>query len=205
MKIAIIGAGNVGGALGRRWSEAGYAVVFGVREPESERAQALPAPALLPADAAREAEVVLLATPWPATQAALESLGDLTGKIVLDATNPLQPDLSGLTLGHETSGGEQVAQWATGARVVKIFNTTGAENLADPHYPGGALVMPYCGDAPDAKQVAHQLAAALGFAPVDTGALTQARLLEPFALLWISLAYRQGLGRGFGFLLEHRS
>lgn len=205
MTIAIIGAGNVGGTLGRRWHEAGYTVVFGVREPQGEKARALPAPALLPAAAAQQAGVLLLATPWPATQAALEALGDLTGKIVLDATNPLLPNLAGLTHGHETSGAEQVAQWAAGARVVKAFNTTGAENMADPHYPTGALVLPYCGDDPEAKQVAHTLAAALGFVPVDAGGLSQARLLEPFALLWISLAYRQGLGRDFGFLLEHRS
>lgn len=205
MKIAIIGAGNVGGTLGRRWHEAGYDVVFGVRDPESEKARVLPAPAQLPAAAAQSADVILLATPWPATQAALESLGDLTGKILLDATNPLRPNLSGLTHDHETSGGEQVAQWAPGVRVVKAFNTTGAENMADPHYPTGALVMPYCGDDPEAKEVAHELAAALGFAPVDAGELSQARLLEPFALLWISLAYRQGLGRDFGFLLEHRA
>lgn len=204
MKIAVIGAGNVGAALGTRWAAAGYDVVFGVREPQSEKARALPAPALLPADAAREADVLLLATPWPATQAALETLGDLTGKVLLDATNPLRPDLSGLTHGHETSGGEFVAQWAAGARVVKVFNTTGAENLADPAYPSGPLVLPYCGDDPEAKRIAHALAAAIGFDPVDAGPLTQARLLEPLALLWISLAYRQGLGRDFGFRLERR-
>jgi hypothetical protein len=205
MKIAVIGAGNVGGTLGRRWHEAGYEVVFGVRDPESEKAHALPAPALLPADAAQGAEVILLATPWSAAQDALESLGDLTGKVLLDATNPLRPNLAGLTHGHEMSGGEQVAQWAVGARVVKAFNTTGAENMANPHYPAGSLALPYCGDDPEAKKLAHELAAALGFVPVDAGELSQARLLEPFALLWISLAYRQGLGRDFGFLLQQRA
>jgi hypothetical protein len=205
MKIAVIGAGNLGGTLGRRWHEAGYGVVFGVREPNGEKYRALPAPRATPADAAQSADVILLATPWPATQAALKSLGDLTGKILLDATNPLLPNLAGLTHGHETSGGEQVAQWAPGARVVKAFNTTGTENMADPVYPSGPLVLPYCGDDPEAKKVTHELAAALGFAPVDAGGLSQARLLEPFALLWISLAYRQGLGRDFGFLLERRA
>lgn len=204
MKIAVIGAGSVGATLGGGWVGAGYDVIFGVREPESEKYQALPAPRATPADAATQADVILLATPWPATEAAIASLGPLSGKLVLDATNPLKPQLAGLTHGHETSGGELVAQWAVGARVVKVFNTTGFDNMANPHYPAGAATMLYCGDDSGAKAVAHELAQALGFEPQDAGPLTQARLLEPFALLWISLAYQQGLGRDFAFRLMRR-
>ncbi|MBB6052920.1 NADPH-dependent F420 reductase [Armatimonas rosea] len=204
MKIAVIGAGSVGATLGGGWVDAGYDVIFGVREPESEKYQALPAPRATPAEAAAQADVILLATPWPATEAAIGSLGPLSGKLVLDATNPLKPQLAGLTHGHETSGGELVAQWAAGARVVKIFNTTGFDNMANPHYPDGAATMLYCGDDSEAKAVAHALAQALGFEPQDAGPLTQARLLEPFALLWISLAYQQGLGRDFAFRLVRR-
>lgn len=205
MKIAVIGAGHVGSALGAGWVRAGHEVVFGVREPHSEKAAALPAPAALPAEAVVGAEVVLLATPWPATEAVLASLGDLTGKVLLDATNPLNADHTGLTHGHTTSGGEQVAAWAPGARVVKIFNTTGAQNMANPSaYTAGSVVLFYCGDDPDAKQIAHTLAAALGLDPIDAGPLSQARLLEPYALLWISLAYRHGLGPGFALHLMRR-
>jgi len=81
------------------------------------------------AGAAAFGEVILLATPWSGTEQALRSAGNLSGKIVLDATNPLKADLSGLALGHTTSGGEQVAAWAAGAKVVKIFNTTGFGNM----------------------------------------------------------------------------
>jgi 8-hydroxy-5-deazaflavin:NADPH oxidoreductase len=204
LKIAVIGAGNVGSTLGGRWATQGYDVVFGVREPGSEKYKALGAPTATPAEAAAQADVVLLATPWPATQEAIASLGDLSGKIVLDATNPLKPQLAGLTHGFDTSGGEQVATWASGARVVKVFNTTGFDNMADPNYPEGRATMLYCGDDLEAKALAHELVLALGFEPQDAGSLTQARLLEPFALLWISLAYQQGLGRDFAFRLLRR-
>lgn len=204
MKIAIIGAGSVGTTLGSRWHAAGHDVLFGVRDPGSEKSRALPAPALLPAEAASLAEVIVLATPWQATQEAIGSLGDIQGKVLLDATNPLQPELAGLTHGYSTSGAEQVADWATGARVVKVFNTTGFDNMANPTYPDGAATMFYCGDDSAARQAAHSLAVALGFDAVDAGPLRQARLLEPLALLWISLAYSQGLGRNIAFRLMSR-
>ncbi len=204
MKIAVIGAGSVGGTLGGRWAALGHDVVFGVREPESEKYKALGAPTVTPAEAAAQSDVIVLATPWPTTEEAIVSLGELSGKIVLDATNPLKPQLTGLTHGHETSGGEFVAQWAAGARVVKIFNTTGFDNMANPNYPEGAATMFYCGDDLAAKKVAHALAVALGFDAVDAGLMAQARLLEPLALLWISLAYQQGLGRDFAFRLMRR-
>src|SRR5262249_29771021 len=122
----------------------------------------------------------------------------------LDCTNPLAADLSGLTVGLTTSGGEQVASWARGARVVKVFNTTGFGNMANPTYREGAVTMLYCGDDPEAKAAAHALARDLGFDPIDAGPLMQARLLEPFALLWISLALRQRLGVDFAFRLIRR-
>lgn len=204
MKIAIIGAGMVGGALGGGWLGAGHEVVFGVRDPDGDKARALPAPAKTPRDAAEQAEVVVLATPWDAAEAALRSSGDLRGKVLLDATNPLRPQLAGLTHGHDSSGAEQVAAWAPGARVVKVFNSTGFNNMADPAYPEGPATMFYCGDDDAARQTAHRLAQDLGFDPVDAGDLQQARLLEPLALLWISLAYRQGLGREIAFRLMRR-
>jgi len=155
-------------------------------------------------DAVSRAEVVALTVPWPAARDALRSAGELGGKILLDCTNPLKPDLSGLSVGHTASGGEQVAAWAPGARVVKIFNTTGFPNMANPEYREGRSMMLYCGDDTKAKQVAAQLAAELGFEPYDVGPLTEARLLEPFALVWIHLAVLQKMGTGFAFRLMHR-
>ncbi|MFL6259717.1 MAG: NADPH-dependent F420 reductase [Thermoanaerobaculia bacterium] len=208
MKIAIIGAGSVGGALGRGWARAGHEVTFGVRNPSDPKVQKLVeetgARAASVADAAAGAEVVVFATPWGATQDALKSAGDLSGKVVFDCTNPLAPNLSGLTHGFDTSAAEQVASWASQARVVKVFNTTGANNMADPDYNGLAATMFYCGNDAEAKAVAGRLAADLGFDPVDAGNLEQARLLEPLALLWIRLAYTQGLGREIAFRLMKR-
>jgi hypothetical protein len=211
MKIGIIGSGNVGGALGSRWAKAGHEVVFGTRNPESGDVQKLAARASGKTSAAtlgetcNECDVLLLATPWPATEQIIAGLGDMNGKILIDATNPLLPDLSGLTHGNTTSGGEQVAQWASGAKVVKAFNTVGANIMADPSFEGHKPVMFYCGDDEQAKQVVQKLISELVFEAVDAGPLKQARLLEPFAQLWISLAYAQGMGREFAFELLRRS
>lgn len=212
MKIGIIGSGNVGGALGSRWAKLGHEVVFGTRNPQGSHVQQLAAKAsgktsaATLAQSANESEVLLLATPWPATEEIIAGLGDLNGKTLIDATNPLLPDLSGLTHGTTTSGGEQVAKWARNAKVVKAFNTVGANIMADPSFEGHRPVMFYCGDDASAKQVVSKLIDAIGFEAVDAGPLNQARLLEPFALLWISMALVHGLGRDFAFqLLRRRS
>jgi len=208
MRIGIIGAGSVGGALGQGWGRAGHEVMFGVRDAVHPKVAKLVeqtgTKAGTVAEAAAFGEVVAFATPWEATEDAVRSAGDLRGKIVLDCTNPLAPQLAGLTLGHTTSAGEQVAAWASGARVVKIFNTTGANNMANPDFHGTAATMFYCGDDADAKTVASRLATELGFDPVDAGKLEQARLLEPLALLWIRLAYVQQMGREIAFKLLRR-
>src|SRR5262249_204109 len=133
----------------------------------------------------------------------LQSL-DLKGKIVLDAMNPLLPNLAGLATDGKTSGAEQVAQWARGASVVKVFNTTGANNMADPIYGGEATVMFYCGDDAAAKDVARRLASELGFEAIDAGPLKNAGLLESWAMLWIWLAYPGGQGREFAFRIARR-
>jgi 8-hydroxy-5-deazaflavin:NADPH oxidoreductase len=207
MNLGIIGSGNVGGTLGRRFAQLGHSVAFGSRRPDSaemaELARQHNAQVVSPREAAQSAEVVLLATPWPNTAEVLRGLGDLTGKIVLDCTNPLKPDLSGLALANTTSGAEQVAGWAPGARVVKILNTVGFGVMANPAFGSESATMLYCGDDAAAKGVARELAAQLGFDPVDAGPLKQARLLEPFALLWISLAIG-GQGINIAFRLMHR-
>ena len=210
MNVGIIGAGNVGGALGKRWAAAGHKVKFGVRDAAKPDVQQLlqdcggDATAASIADAAQFGEVVVLTTPFPAAQAAIGSAGNLTGKIVIDCTNPLTPDLSGLSVGHDTSAAEQVARWAQGARVVKCFNTTGANNMENPAYPDGKPVMFCCGNDAGANAAVMKLGADVGFEMIDAGKLEIARLLEPLAMLWIHLAYRGGLGREFAFRLMRR-
>jgi 8-hydroxy-5-deazaflavin:NADPH oxidoreductase len=210
MKIAILGAGNVGGALGKGWAAKGHSIYFGVPQPQNEKMSALlksvgkNARAGTVHEASENAEVVVLATPWPATRDAVIAAGKLAGKIVIDCTNPLEPDLSGLAVGHTTSAGEQVAQWAAGARVVKAFNTTGAGNMANTHYGDKEITMCVAGDDAAAKSVVMKLAHDLGFEAVDAGPLKIARLLEPFAMLWIYLAVKQGLGPNIAFKLLRR-
>jgi len=209
MNIGIIGAGQVGGTLGTRWARNGHTVTFGVRDPNSTAARELvekagSGTATTMAGAAKSGDVLLLSTPWGVTQQVIETLGNLSGKIVIDATNPVLPDLSGLSLGTTTSAAEQVAQWASGAHIVKAFNTVGFNIMADPLFGSVHAPLFYCGDDEPAKQTVQWLAAELGFDPLDAGPLIRARLLEPLCLLWISLAYGQGYGRDFVFQLLRR-
>jgi len=202
MKIAIIGAGRVGVALGEAWARTGHEVVFGVREPAG-RTLAVGRVSAVP-DAVRTAEVVVLATPWDAAPSALQAAGPCADKIVVDCTNPILPGLEGLALGTTTSAAEQLAALVPDAQLVKAFNTTGSGNMERPRYGDHALTMFVCGDDADAKRVVSGLAEDLGFAPVDAGSLTAARYLEPLAMLWIHLAYRQGLGPDIALQLLRR-
>lgn len=208
MSIAIIGAGNVGMALGQALTRRGETVVFGLPEPQKYAAAvaALGERTRLTgtAEAIAGADLVILAVPHGATAGIAQSVADWQGKVLVDATNPLAPGLAGLTLGTTTSGAEVLAQQARGARVVKAFNSTGAENMADATYAGGLPMMPVCGDDADARQRVMALATLIGFEAVDMGPLMAARYLEPFAMTWIHLAFRQGMGRRFAFGLLRR-
>lgn len=201
MKIAIIGAGNVGSTLGSGWAKRGHDVSFGVRNPKKTDS-ATTTKVVTVMEAAQTSDVVVLAVPWPAVPDALLSAGDLTGRILLDVTNPLLPNLAGLDT-SVASGGEKVAS-LTHASVVKIFNTNGAGNMANPDYHGERATMFYCGDDTNSKRIAAGLAAELGFEPVDAGPLKHAHLLEELAMLWIALAHRQGYGVNFAFRMMRR-
>ena len=201
--IAILGAGTVGIALARAWIARGESILFGVPSPDKYRdaVAALGTSATIgdATSAIEAAEVVVLATPFTAALAIARSIADWSGRILVDATNPLAPGLDGLSVGTTTSGAEQIAAAAHGARVVKAFNITGAENMADSRYPGGAVFMPVCGDDADARSRVIALATLIGFDAVDCGDLKTARYLEPFAMTWIHLAIRLGHGRSFAF------
>ncbi|MEK6710573.1 MAG: NAD(P)-binding domain-containing protein [Nitrospinota bacterium] len=210
MKIGIIGSGKVGGTVGKRWAAGGHEVVFGSRDPGSAKMKELleatggKAKAATLAQAAAAAEVVVLATPWAGTKEALAAAGNLAGKIVIDCTNPLAADLSGLSVAPDTSAGEQVASWAKGARVVKGLSTTGSGNMADPGYGGQRASMFICGEDAGAKKTVGGLMEELGFEVVDCGPLAAARQLEHLALLWVCLAYKLGNGPNIAFRLLRR-
>ncbi len=202
MKIAIIGAGNVGKALAGRFARAGHDVTFGVRNPADAKYAELNAKKS-PRDAAAAAEVVVLSTPWPATEAACRDLGSLAGKTVIDCTNPLAmgPNGLGLAVGHTTSGAEMVAGWCTGAAVFKAFNTTGFGVMANPDRLAHKPVMFVAGDDAAKKPAVLKLVTDTGFEAIDAGPLRNARLLEPFAMLWIDQAMVRGAGRDFAFAI----
>ena len=209
MKIAIVGTGNVAAALGKGWAARGHMVTFASREPSSERVQALlneagpNASAARVADAVSRSSIIVLAVPYTAVRERLDMAGDLGGKVLIDCTNPIAPGLRPM-FDSTSSGVEQIATWVPRARVVKAFNTTGAENMANPVYNGSASTMFICGDDELAKAAAAQLAEELGFEVIDAGSLLAARHLENLALLWIHLARVTGLGRDIAFRLMRR-
>jgi 8-hydroxy-5-deazaflavin:NADPH oxidoreductase len=211
MKIGILGAGNMGGTLGRLWSEQGHEVLFGLRNAESAKAQRMIAVLGKNAgtgtfeDAVEFGDVVLVAVPWEATAEVIQRLATkLAGKVLIDCTNPIKPDLSGLVVGHTTSAAEEIARWALAARVVKAFNTVGAGTLDDAKYGDHSASVFICGDDAAAKQVVTQLADEIGFEVIDAGPLVEARYLEPLAMLWIHLAIRGKFGSKIAVKLLRR-
>lgn len=207
MRLAIIGAGNVGTVLGTGWREAGHDVRFGVREPKAAKHAALPRGSVMTsAEAIDGADFIVIATPWSETEKAVRGLGNLAGCKLIDCTNPLEMGPGGLRLaiGHTMSGAEQVAAWAQSAAVFKTFNQTGAENMAKAKTFNPRALMFVAGDEPRGKQQVMQLVEALGFEAIDGGPLHNARLLEPLAMVWIDQVMR-GASRDFAFALVRRS
>jgi predicted dinucleotide-binding enzyme len=205
MRITVIGAGNVGRALGQVWAKHGHDVRFGVRNPADAKYGELGAVATA-GEAAANAEVIVIATPWPATEAAIRGLGDLAGKTVIDCTNPLGMGADGLSLvlGHTTSAGELVAEWAKGAAVFKAFNSTGASNMDDLSGYRIPPAMFAAGDDAARKPTVMGLVREIGFQAIDAGPLKNARLLEPLAMLWIDQALYRGAGRDFAFAVVRK-
>jgi len=199
MKVTVIGAGNMGAAFVKQLTRAGHQVSVTARSPAKAQALAQAhagATAIAAADAAAQADVLILATAYADAVPALQSVGDLSGKVVIDISNPLTPDYMGLTLGHSTSAAEEIAKAIPGAQVVKAFNTVFAQVLADGADFGGGQTVPVfvASDSERAKQTARALAESMGFSTVDAGGLKNARYLEPLAGLNIYLGYGAGLG-----------
>lgn len=191
-KILVIGNGNVGSGLAGRFTEVGHEVTA---------VNSSVAPTQVAVEAAA-ADVVVLAMPFAAV-AGLDGAikAALDGKIVIDATNPLAADFMSLTVGHTTSGGEEVAAVLPGARVAKAFNSVFAGHLATGAVNGNKLFLPIAGDDDAAKKTAIDLASEIGFDAVDAGPLANSRYIEPAIELQIQLAFGQGHGPGIGLAL----
>jgi hypothetical protein len=202
MRLAIIGAGKVGGTLGRLFESQGHDVRFGVRDPNDQAAGGLPrSRSGSVADAASFGDVIVLAIPWGAVKDALAATGPLAGKTVIDCINPLLPDLSGLALGTTTSAAEEIAKLIPQAKVVKCFNTLGQANFALPMFGDQRASMFFAGDDAGAKLIVAELGNQLGFDMVDAGPLSQSRWLEAMAILWITMAYKYGGSQRSAFKL----
>ncbi len=204
MKIGVIGTGNMGDGLGRLWASRGHKITFGSRNPESVRTMAginvnISSGSI--ADAARFGEVVLLAVPWDGVENALRMAGPLTGKILIDCTNPLTENYLELVIGFSTSAGEEIAKMVPDARVVKAFNAVSSATLSKPVFNSVPATVFYCGDDPEAKRIVAKLITDLAFEAVDSGPLKNARYLEPMAELFVQLAYAQGMGPEMAYKL----
>ena len=189
--VAVIGTGNVGMALGTEFSGIGHTIIYGSRSPDAEKTQALVAKtknasAALPPDAAAEADVVILAVPGMVTETVVKGLGDLSGKIIIDATNPLvfqgRPPV--VTYGTDRSMGEIVQAAHPDAYVVKAFNTIGWPIMIDPPTP--APVIPLAGENAEAKAQVAEWANMMGIETVDVGGIYHARGTEFMVVLMLN-------------------
>jgi predicted dinucleotide-binding enzyme len=187
--IAVIGTGNVGNALGTAAAKAGYDVVFAGRDAARTRAvaEAAGATAATTREAAAVANIVVLAVPFTAfADVAAEIAPVVDGKVVIDPSNPLTPDYSGLAL-SDTSGAEELARLLPNAKVVKAFNTVFAGNTARPDALGYQLDSLFATDDEAAKDAVCGLSSSIGFRPIHVGPLQASRELEAMALLNIRL------------------
>jgi predicted dinucleotide-binding enzyme len=193
MKVAIIGSGNVGKALGGSIARAGHDVVITASDPEHAKAAAEQigaTPAVTNRDAVADADVVILAV-WYSTavgEVAPEIAEAANGRVIVDVTNPVKPDLSGLATNGQ-SAAEELQQKLPGARVVKAFNTVLGSNQANPR---PEVQVHVAGDDAEAKQMVRQLAESLGMTAIDAGGLSAARWLEGMALLNMQINATQG-------------
>jgi 8-hydroxy-5-deazaflavin:NADPH oxidoreductase len=203
MKVAIIGSGNVGKALGGSIARAGHDVVITASDPEHAKAAAEQigaTPAVTNRDAVADADVVILAV-WYSTavgEVAPEIAEAANGRVIVDVTNPVKPDLSGLATNGQ-SAAEELQQKLPGARVVKAFNTVLGSNQANPR---PEVQVHVAGDDAGAKQMVRQLAESLGTTAIDAGGLSAARWLEGMALLNMQINATQGGDWTSGWVLN---
>ena len=212
MKLAILGAGAVGGALGRGWSRAGHVIAYGVPNPADAKHRPVAAAAGnaavgTVADAAAGCDAIVLAVPSVAIPAALAEIGDLSGCVLIDATNPIRMGVAGLELavGFDDSAAEGVARLAPGAAVFKTLNQVGFEVMEASAGFAVPPVMFVAGDDAVHKPMVLRLVADLGFDAVDAGGLAVARLLEPLGMLWVHMAINRKSGRQRAFAYPVRT
>lgn len=206
MKLAVIGSGNIGKSIGAWAAKVNYEVIFAAKDEqhaqEAAKAAGNHATSANVHTAVALGDIILLAVPYETVKEVLSEVGSmLNGKVLIDATNALTADYSGLALGFTTSAAEEIAKLAPEAKVVKAFNTIFASVFAsqNPKIKEQPISVFYAGDDQEAKAKVADLIAKMGFDAVDAGPLKSARNLEPMALLNITLGYGLGHGTSIGF------
>ena len=210
MRVGILGSGLMGSKLGTLFARAGHDVVFSyARSDEKLRRLAREAQgnarAGTPADAARDADALLLAVHWLRVDDVLQRAGDVSGKVIITCSLPMDADDTGLVVAHSSSGAEELAKKASAAKVVSAFGTVPSEvffGVFDARHKPSRPSMAYCGDDERAKTIAATLIDDVGFEPVDAGPLRIARYLEPFTLLMGQLAYEGDGGPEVAYRFE---
>jgi len=197
--IAIIGTGDVAKALGPEFAALGHDIVYGSRDPSRDSVRELVtstghgATAVSPAEAASNADIVVIAVPGGVIEDVTKGLGDLSGKIIIDPTNAIGRDEDGFfEIAVETSNAELIQGWAPDAHVVKAFNTLNWRTMIDPASAGGPVSIPLVGDNDDAKATVAALVSGIGLEPIDLGPLRYARHVEGMLIVWLNNRYAGG-------------
>jgi len=210
MRVGILGSGLMGGKLGTLFARAGHEVVFSYARSRKKleglaRDARGNARAGTPAEAARDADAILLAVHWSRVDEVLSQAGDLSGKVIVSCSLPMNPEDTELVVAHTSSGAEALARKVRNAQVVCAFGTVPSEVLSGVFESRRKSKRPslvYCGDQEDAKAIAARLIRDVGFDPVDAGPLRMARYMEPFTLLVAQLAYEGDQGPELAYRFE---
>ncbi|HUL49112.1 MAG TPA: NAD(P)-binding domain-containing protein [Gemmatimonadales bacterium] len=210
MRVGILGSGLMGGKLGTILARAGHAVVFSYARNSKKleglaRGAGQTARAGTPADAAAQADALLLAVHWLRFDDVLHQAGDLSGKVLLTCSLPMNEEDTDLVVGRTSSGAEELAKRLPETRIVSAFNTVPSEVLFGVYEARRRKTKPslaYCGDDARSKKIAARLIGDVGFEPVDAGPLRVARYTEPFALLVAQLAYQGAKGPELAYRFE---
>jgi predicted dinucleotide-binding enzyme len=207
-KIAVIGTGNVGAALGPEFAALGHTIVYGSRTPNEQDVKDLVARtahgamATTQPEAVKGADIVVLAVPGNLAVDITKSLGDLSGKIILDPTNVVNRNSGDGYADHGVPGGsnaELIQAAAPGAKVVKAFNTLNWSKMVDPASSGGPVSIPIVGDDAAARATVAELVKGMGLEPVDLGPLRFANTLEEMLVIW---ANARGKGAAYNYYLR---
>jgi predicted dinucleotide-binding enzyme len=193
--IAVVGTGNVGAALGTEFAALGHTIVYGSRDPLSDDVAALVArtagdsSATTQAESVKGADIVVLAVPGMLVEEITKSLGDLSGKIIIDPTNPIDRSGSEFKMGVQSSNGEIVQFAAPNASVVKAFNSLSWQTMIDPESSGGPVSILLAGNSNDAKVTVAELVEGMGLEPIDLGGIENSHWIEGMLIMWLNNRY----------------